>query len=361
MTIEKIIQLRRIADQLRLKDRRSWILMVPNSIGEVATICGFAKSFTEKHGYGITLVITNAHKDIPKFYSGRFNAVITMPMELMRDLSNYGIIHPNDFLIDIPFNTWPDQNGDGRLNEIHNLFSLGNGRGGLRFFDLYRHILRLDWSSPLEKGCISSELRSVASKYCEDHGINRGNSVILFPGSNTCMPAQGVFWEMLSKLYRDKGMNVYVNFAGSVQRPQTNSILGTELSLPIDLAIAVSEYAGNVVSVGSGLMMLALMVGLKCNINVTLSDQSSTNESGVFTPANPLNGCSLLGAPELAANHGSYYEWVISSDAKVVELEDIAKSIVNKLPHPAKIDNNIASHTTANYEIWARDLVCEWS
>jgi hypothetical protein len=362
MTIEKVIQLRDVANRLRLSDRRSWILMVPNSIGEVVTICGFAKAFTEKHSHGITLVIRDVHKNLPQFYPGRFNAVITMSLELMRDLSNYGIINPNDFVLDVPFNTWPEQNGDGRLLEIHQLLSNGNSRGGLTYFDMYRHILRLDWNSPIEKGYISSELRTVALKYCEDHGITRGKSVILFPGGNTNKPAPGVFWEAISKFYRNNGIDVYVNFRGSDFRPNTNNTLGTELDLPIDLAVAVSEYAGNLVTAVNGLVMLVLMVGLKCNINVALSDQYDPQRSGVFKHLNPLSGCHLLIAPEVAVNHDSYYEWVIRSDAAVAELEDIAKSIVNNLLHPARIDkNNIAAHTNSNYGIWAQDLVRDWS
>lgn len=362
MSIEKVIQLRDLANRMRLVGRRSWILMVPNSIGEVATVCGFAKAFTEKHGHGITLVIRDVHKDIPQFYPGRFNAVFTVPMELMRDLSNYGVIHPNDFILDVPFNTWPDQNGDGRLLDIHYLLSNGNGRGGLTYFDLYRHILRLDWHSPVEKGHISSDLRAVAAKYCEEHGIVKGNSVILFPGGNTGKPTSGILWESISKFYKNHGLDVYVNFAGSALRPQTNCSLGTELNLPIDLAVAVSEYAGNMVIATSGLVLMALIVGLKCNINVILSDQYNTNASGVFSNVNPLCGCHLLVTPEVAFTHDSYYEWIVRSDAEVSELEDIAKSIVLMSPHPARIDkNNIDTYSAVNHKAWTQDLVRDWS
>ncbi len=362
MTIEKVNQLRELVKKMRLDNRRSWILMVPNSIGEVAIVCGFAKAFTETHGHGITLVTTDVHKNIASFYPGRFNAAFTMPMELMRDLSNYGVIHPNDFILDTPFNTWPEQSGDGRLYEIHTLLASGQGRGGLSLLDMYRYVLRLDWNAPVEKGLINPELRSAALKYCEDHGITEGKSVILFPGSNTNKPASGLFWETLSDSYRSAGLDVYVNYAGAALRPDVKSELGTELALPIDLAIAVSEYAGNIVTASSGLPTLALMVGLQCNINVILPNQSWTNALNNFKPINSILGSNLLVIPEVALNHESYYEWDVQSDAHQSVFEEIANSIVNKLPHQTRIDrDNISLHSNVIHKNWAQDLVRDWS
>ena len=234
-------ELNNVLDQMRLKDLRSWILMVPNSIGETALVCGFSKGFIEQHGYGITLVIIENHSCIASMYPGRFNAVITAPMQLMRDFSDFGFIPPNHFDIDFPFNTWPLQYGDGRLYELGNLYCRGHGRGGLSFTDLYRYILRLSWDTPIERPIIQDEVRKKAIEIANRHGIIQGQSVILFPGSNSSISAPYPFWIAISDLFRiKKGFKVFSNCSGAGIFPGDMPIPGSDrLDLPIDIALAI--------------------------------------------------------------------------------------------------------------------------
>lgn len=257
-----------IINLLRLPDRRSWILMVPNSIGEVATVCSLAKSFVERHGHGITLVIRDTHNYIASMYPGRFNKVINASLDLMRELSSFGLIPPNHFDIDFPFNTWPLQYGDGRLLRLVEHHDHGGGRGGLTFTDLYRHLLRLDWNAPLERATLTPEMRIQADQIARTFGLDPGRSVILFPGNNTSAPAPYAFWIAVAEAYRSRGFKVFTNAVGADFLPGDMPIPGTQaLNLSGDMALAVSELAGHMVIGCNGLVVLSLFAGLKCKIH----------------------------------------------------------------------------------------------
>ena len=91
----QINQLKDIVDSIRKQTPRGWILMSPNSIGEVLVTCSFARSLVEKTGYPITLCVRPEHKAmVEALYPNRFIAVVAMNMELMRSFSSSGFI-PN--------------------------------------------------------------------------------------------------------------------------------------------------------------------------------------------------------------------------------------------------------------------------
>jgi hypothetical protein len=291
----KVEQLNQILKLLRLKDRRSWILMVPNSSGETALICGFAKSFAEKHGFGITLVIRDVHNPIASMYPGRFNAVMNLPFDAMRDFTTYGLIPPNHFDVDFPFNTWPLQYGDRRLYNIFDLMEKPGGRGGLSLTDLYRHVLRLDWDAPIERATLPMEARLQAMKLMTSHDIEPGNSVILFPGNNTNAPAPYAFWTAVTEAYQKKGMQVFTNTAGATFVPGQLPIPGTRaLNLGLDTALALSEYAGHMIIGCNGLVILSLLAGIKCRIDSVITDSQCIDpEQGFFPSSQYGSSCQL--------------------------------------------------------------------
>ena len=140
-------QLNLLLEQIKNPTKRNWILMVPNSLGETLAVCGLADSFVKTHGHGITLVIPESHAFIPECYPNTFDRVVYLDLGTMRRFSETGFIPPNFFNVDFPINTWPIQNGDGRANELLDIWVKSVGRSGLNFLDMYRYILRLDWKA----------------------------------------------------------------------------------------------------------------------------------------------------------------------------------------------------------------------
>jgi hypothetical protein len=359
MNRPKLDQLYKILDDLRLKDRRSWILMVPNSIGEVALVCGFAKSFVEKHGFGVTLVIREEHNSIAAMYPKRFNAVKNLTLHQMRDFSSYGVIPPNHFDIDFPFNTWPMQYGDGELFKIRMLMERGGGRGGITHSDLYRYMLRLDWDSPLETACVSSESWKLANEIVEINNIERGNSVILFPGNNTSIPAPYDFWIEIANAYKAKGKHVFTNVSGASYLPGKLPIPGTKaLELGIDSALAVSELAGHMIIGSNGLLILSLLAGINCRIDGILTDRECIDGSVGFVNANWMRQSCQLAVPELAIRNSKYSEWVISAYEKVINVQKLALDIVENRQSEMRVTpDKICEFLSYNSSEWAKSLV----
>lgn len=353
-------QLTELISKIRLSDRRSWILMVPNSIGEVAIVCGFAKSFVETHGYGVTLLISELHHPVTEMYPGRFNAVFHVPYNVMRDFSNYGVIPPNHFDVDFPFNTWPLQYGDGRLMKLHDLYTQMNGRGGLSLTDIYRYILRLDWSAPLERARLTQQARQQAEQIARQHGVVKGKSVILFPGCNSNQPAPYAFWLALIKQYKQKGLKVFSSFAGASLLPGEMPFPGTHaLSLPIDLALAVSEYAGHMVLSVSGLASLALLSGIDCNVSIVMTDRFTEDPAQGFRPFNPLQCSTMLGLPEFCIGRDNFSEWVVSVEEAEPRLREIACDLVEGRASDARLDySRLFDLAAKNRSLWAHALVC---
>ena len=148
-------QLQDIVDSIRKQTPRGWILMSPNSIGEVLVTCAFARSLIEKTGYPITLCVRPDHKLLVEtLYPNRFTAVVGMDMELMRSFSTSGFIPPGHFDIDFPVNLSPLHYGDGRLQDIHYLIFNRCGKSGLSVSDVWRYMLHLDWDTPMERPCV---------------------------------------------------------------------------------------------------------------------------------------------------------------------------------------------------------------
>lgn len=350
-----------LINKMRLPEQRSWILMVPNGVGETAIVCGFAKGFVEQHGYGITLVTRDMFVPLAAMYPTRFNTVMTAPFDLMRDFSNFGIIPPNHFDVDFPFNAWAAQYGDGRYYKMNELYvQHGHSRGGLSLTDLFRHILRLSWDTPIERPIIQEETRKKADEIANRHGIIRGKSVILFPGNGSTTPAPYVFWETISNLFRKKrGFKIFANCRGAGILPnQMPKLDSDQLDLPVDLALAVSELAGHMVIGGNGFALLALLANIKCKIDIILPRSVVHNNPGEgVREVSIMHSSSRLNIPELF-NQDNFSEWLTPQEESPQVLRNLALDIVEDRSSDYRLTSEMIKDFMFhnNFE-WAKQLI----
>ncbi len=323
-------QLNLLLDQIRNPNKRNWILMVPNSLGETVTVCGLADSFVKQHGYGITLVIPESHGFIPECFPNTFDRVVYLHLEGMRQFSETGFIPPNFFSIDFPINTWPKQNGDGRTYELYDLWINSLGCSGLSFINLYRYILRLDWTSKFTTAKIPDKSYVEARKVIDNLNIKRGKTVVFFVGNNSCKPTPAALWNQIAKLYFEKGYDVLINKYGAMLLPDDLSIPGARIvDIPLNIAIPICEYAGNVVSGTNGFVFFALAANMDCNMNILLPNEICYDYSNfLYKDFNHMAGCHQLVIPELTCNAKSFREWIVPKQHDNQIFGEIAHGVV---------------------------------
>lgn len=323
-------QLSDFLDQIRNPNKRNWIIMVPNSLGETVAVCGLANGFLKKYGSGITLVIPESHAFIAECFPGTFDRVVFMNLELMRQFSATGFIPPNFFNIDFPINTWAAQYGDGRLGTLHELWVESLGSAGLSFINMYRYILRLDWASEFTAPKVPEDSARKANELIAKLNVKHKKTVIFFVGNNSNKPAPAYFWAKLAQLYKEKGYDVLINGYGAMLFPDGLSIPGVPVvDIPLDLSIPFCEYAGNVVIGANGFVALALASKMDCKLNVLLTNEVCCDYANfLYKEFNPLTGCYQLVMPELTAGMDNLREWIILGKHDISVLNEIADCIV---------------------------------
>jgi len=323
-------ELNTLLQAMRNPNKRNWILMVPNSLGETVVVCGFGKSFIEKHGHGITLVIPESHSFIAKCFPDTFDRIITIPLGVMRQFSETGFIPPNFFQVDFPINTWPAQNGDCRAAALHDLWIETVGRAGLDFLKLYRYVLRLDWNVKFSQAVVPSSSYDEAKKFININKIINKRSVILFIGANTQRPAPIYFWEKLIDLYHESGFHVIINKFGSMLTPgEIKSKKALIVDLPLEIAIPVCEYAGHLVCGGNGFVTLALACKIDCNMDILLTDERCCDYGKLLYEDIPcMSACQQLNIAELVNNKGWFREWMVGKKSDIHHYDAVARGIV---------------------------------
>jgi hypothetical protein len=335
------LQLQKLLDSIRLGHEADWIFMAPSSIGEVASICTFTRDFKRIYGGKISMVVHRNHASVPRFFSEYVDSVQTASTVLMRKLTSEKLINPMQFSPGMPVCLWANQMHEGRLLELHRLYVTECGRGGLSFFDMHRYIMRLPWSAQITRGRIDSELSFVAEKYCAQHGIERGKSVIFFPGNNTNLPAPAYLWQSMAKKFTARGIKVFQCTSGAQILPLSLDHSLPSLDMTPGLAVAVSKFAGHVVTGSNGLLLLSLLVSGQCKFDVFLTEGVCTDKPGIFQKANPLLGSHRMVAPEVLNGVETYREWLIRHEAGDDALEKIAEAIVSDKDHSAELKSDV--------------------
>jgi hypothetical protein len=322
MEIGDLEKLRRIANSLRDDQNRTYILMSPNSIGEVAFIGALSRAFKEHHKSEITLVVRQEHIDVVSLWSKNIRRIVSAPMGLMRDLSFYGIVDGLRFEQDHPINTWALQRGDGRLHTLSDLRSLPAGRGGLGGLDLMRYVLHLPWDSKIEAAALPKNWIELAQNLFKQYGLSENESVLLFPGTNSNQPLGSDFWNYLADRYSRLGYRVIYSLGGARFIPDGLVMNGIRVDMPIKLAAAAAGLVGNVVASSSGLVNLMLLLNSKVKLNAILAHRSSLKDGDKAEAISPYLSSSILGAPETISDSTDYLEWLPADGAAVTKLAD---------------------------------------
>jgi hypothetical protein len=330
-------ELKNIVEAIREKTPRGWILMSPNSIGEVLITSAFARSLIKKYAYPITLCVRPEHAPmVEALYPNRFTAVVPMNMELMRAFSLTGFIPDNHFDIDFPINLSPLHYGGGKLLDFHNLIYKRGGGSGLSLTDVWRSMLHLDWDAAMERPCLDFFLTK--NPILSSLGVERGKYGLFQPGNNTNMPTPAAFWTSLEDRYCEKHFPVLANAHGSMLVDRNLRFnWARQLKLSILDALYLAFHSKAIVSGNNGLTLVAAFLDYPDefgqSIHIITSDKyckhynkinSQWNEA--FVPYDGQPSISL-GAPELIWHSSKVHEWNIKSDLDDKAYEEAATDI----------------------------------
>ena len=335
----QISQLKDIVDSIRKQTPRGWILMSPNSIGEVIVTCSFARSLVEKTGYPITLCVRPEHKAVVEaLYPNRFTAVVAMDMELMRSFSSSGFIPNGHFDIDFPINLSPLQYGGGSLAEFQNLLYKRQGASGLSLGDIWRHMLHLDWDTPMERPSqnIFTKKNDLLAKY----GVEEGKYVLFQLGNNTNKPLPSAFWQSLEELFHQKNMPILVNIKGAmlVSQPMTLHHV-KQVDLDILDALYMMNKSHATVSGNNGLMFISTLLDYqeahKPQLHVVTTDKYckhyhllNSDWENAFVPFERHPDISIS-STEFFSPTAKVYEWVVGADLEAEQHNKAAIDIFN--------------------------------
>lgn len=315
--------------------------MVPNSLGETVVVCGLAQSFVKKHGHGITLVIPESHSFIAHCFPSTFERVIHLDLGVMRQFSETGFIPQNFFNVDFPINTWPEQNGDGRARLLYDLWLDSLGNSGLSLLNMYKHILRLDWTAEFTPPSIPEKSYINAKEIISELNIKHKKTVILFVGNNTAKASPAYLWERIAKLYFDKGYDVLINKYGAMFLPDGLSIpYARIIDIALDVAIPLCEYAGNVVVGANGFVLFAIASKIDCHIDVLMPNEICYDYHQIlYKRINFMHGSHALGMPELTGKLKNFREWYVPDQDDSVAFDEIAHGIVSDIDNKYTISS----------------------
>jgi hypothetical protein len=325
-------KLKLIANEIQLKNSNNWIFMIPSSIGETAIILSLMNEFVFKNKIDIrkTKIIIFLHPSqicIPRYFHNKIIECYPMSLTIMRDLTKYKIINQHTFEIGKIINLWANQSHCPDIFKIHQLYCIDKSRGGLSIIDLYRFILKLDWDSRITPGLIKNHEKGM-QEFCNINNIEKNNSVILFPGNNTNAPTNAGIWHEIIKKYREIGKRVFSCTTRSRFLPDSLDLSGSQqIEMPIEIAVPVINFAGEVISGQNGLICLLTLLRITARIKMILPNRIHSEETNNFIKCNPIAGSHLIQFKNENINFNNYCEYLI--DEEDIDYAGIASSIFN--------------------------------
>jgi len=234
--VQKGIQ---VYDRLRAKYNSDLVMMSPvKPNGDIYIICSYLNHFITQKFNGNRFVFTVVGKSC-ELTAKMFN-IDNIELISMDD---------NDALVALA-NFYPDK--IRVLNPYHNfqeIYHHLDGYKGLTFVEEVKHGLlglRKEVQPEYPNKKISEER---LHEICDKYGIVEGKSIIIAPYANSIPLIRESFWEKLVISLLGKGYNVFTNCGTPDEKP----INGTNrVFYEFNEAVAVSEFAGTVISYRSG-------------------------------------------------------------------------------------------------------------
>lgn len=329
-----------ILKQIKQSHPECYVLMSPNSIGELLYTCGLAKSFRTQHQAPIVLCVRPEHVQLVEtLYPNRFKAIVPLHMEVMRAFITLGVVPYGYFGKDYPIVLSPLHYENGRIAQLKNLLIVRAGNSGLSSTDAWRYMLHLDWDAKLEQPNMEW-VYEFGEKFTAA-GINLDNFALLQLGNNTNKPLPSQFYSALEKKLAETGTQILANATGSMLVPQNlNLVHSVNVQADALSALALMKFASVTVTGNNGLALFEWATkkldGRESETHVITSNMYCkhynllrTDWENAFEPWD--NNMSLWHCiPELIVEPNNFYEWFGDCNLSGEEYEEFAVNMVDK-------------------------------
>jgi hypothetical protein len=301
-----------------------YILMSPNSIGELVIIAGLANAFIDTHKGNIALVVEKGKIPVLQHFPDVIDRVIPLDLSNQRLISDYCLTS-----VDKPkrgrfFNTYFKQFSNGNLYDLVRLRAI-DSFGGITLVQMFKHILCLDLKSEFKPGLISDTQIQDAEQFIESLKIKRPFA-LLNVGNNTNAPLSSAFWNQLAAHLSRMGVLPLYNIGGARFISELLDSSVRIVSVPLHLFCATAELSDWFVSGSNGGVLLALATTKNVQIDCITNDMLCTSDDGIFSRCLPKEQSSILLCPEIPRVFNGYHEWLlpaVDSHCDAVNLADL--------------------------------------
>jgi len=216
--------------------KNEWGFICPYGIGDIYFLCALMDEFFKKRKGSVKFFVKPAHEEIPRMF-GFNNVEIVLADIKLAEIERKSELMPGRIIVAHPANLG--------LRKYIKLI----GRGNVLLLDLFKKMLYLPRDTVLSNPIIFDFQRIAAKEILEKHAYIANKTVILAPDAVSTAVLPEIFWQKLADRLLEKGLKVFFNKSSSV-----GVYLGHEcINFKLGEAISISELAGTVISVRSGI------------------------------------------------------------------------------------------------------------
>lgn len=293
-------------------NKRSWIIVCPASIGDTWGVCALAQAFRDTHGGPLTIVIKESQQAIAQMFPEVFDRTIVWE-DARLDRFCQRLIGQGAFAIDEPIIAHQYWHGLGRFTAPLIELLRYPGRGGLNLADQFRLVLHLGWDSRMTDANIPEAWHLEAEAYADSIGLDRGNSVILFPDSNTNPVLPDTFWDALTAELTSAGKKVFTNMVGNNSGARKAPFTGSHpIAMTIKLGIPLIELAGRFIGMANGFTAMLLSSNVRAEHSCLIHDFPTTER--LSGPGFPIRDAVAWQSFSFSGlREGNFNEFVVKS------------------------------------------------
>ncbi len=235
-----------IANYLRLRKKikpldDEWVFFCPAHSGDTYIFCCLSQAFIDKYGGYITVITPEAYSSIPKLFPSISRILV---------YKKFPSLNIGKFFMDV---ITEDNKDTVRQRAIwgfpNELLVPIAGYKDLRAVDSFKMFLGLDPEAKLVSPTMSDDLRDRAFKKFRELGLPLGNTVIFAPYAKSFPTLSMDNWVKIIEEMKKAGLYPVTN-VGRNESPLPGTM---GITVPFDEALPISEFAGHIVSIRSGL------------------------------------------------------------------------------------------------------------
>ncbi len=245
-------------------DDKTWVFLMPCSIGDVLFLCSLIAAFKVKNGGKVAVLVKQNHELIAKMFRDIDFCISLKSLSFeyadYSKICNSAVIKKGEIFIAHP-----------ELNPSLSTVSGILGYKDLTLLDLYKMMLNLGMKAEMAVPNFDIYNLNKAKDFFNENNLNSQKTIILFPTAATCAEVGEIFWKNIISSFTAIGFKVLINAEKNNSAFEQDDVIKINKSLDEVIAISLTCYGA--ISLRSGICDL-LCFGKK-KIAVLYPDENS--------------------------------------------------------------------------------------